>query len=108
MKKNKPLILSLIKDDLINTQFINALNALGLDAGRYYLQLSQTFFVLMGFGDYNQETELYEEYFDFVEKATITNLFENRELLNKMALEVYDRLIIEKQERKLKNRGKKN
>jgi len=104
MKKNKKLILSLIKDDLINTQFINGLIALGLDAGRYYLHLSQTFFVLMGFGDYNQETELYEEYFDFVEKITTTNLFENPEQLDKIALEVYDKLIVEKGKRKLKKR----
>jgi len=90
MKTNKKLILSLIKDDLLNTQFINGLNSMGLDAGKYYLRLSQTFFVLMGFGDYQQkeDTILYEEYFDFSEKAITTNLFENPEQLDKTALEV--------------------
>ena len=58
----------------------------------------------MGFGDYNQEIELYEEYFDFVEKITTTNLFEDPELLNKTALEVYNKLIVEKGKRKLKKR----
>jgi hypothetical protein len=100
MKHNKTLILSLIKDDLILTQFITGLNNLGLDAGKYYLHLSQTIFILMGFGDFNKENELYEEYFDYVDKATTTNLLENPKQLNKIALELYNKLIAEKQKRR--------
>jgi len=106
MKTNKKLILSLIKDDLLNTQFINRLNIIGLDAGKYYLHLSQTFFVLMGFGDFQQETELYEEYFDFSEKALAENFLENPEHLDKTVLEVYNKLKAEKEKRKLKRRIK--
>ncbi len=100
MKHNKNLILSLIKDDLILTQFITGLNKLGLDAGNYYLHLSQTIFNLMGFGDFKQEQKLYEDYFDFVEKASTVNLLEHPKQLNKIALEVYDKLMTEKEKRK--------
>ena len=106
MKTNKNLLLSLIKDDLVITQFITDLNNLGLDAGKYYLHLSQTIFNLMGFGNFNQENELYEEYFDFVDKATTVNLLENPKQLNKIALEVYDKLMTEKEKRKKQNAEK--
>ena len=102
MKKNKQLILSLIKDDLTNTQLINGLNSLGLDAGNYYLNLSNAFFSLMGFGNYNQNTALYEEYFDVAEMATTQKLLETPEELNTIALAVYDKLMLEKQRKKLK------
>ena len=100
MKHNKNLILSLIKDDLILTQFITGLNNLGLDAGKYYLHLSQTIFILLGFGDFNKENKLYEEYFDYVDKATTVNLLEHPKQLNKIALELYNKLMAEKQKRK--------
>jgi len=100
MKHNKTLILSLIKDDLILTQFITGLNTLGLDAGKYYLHLSQSIFILMGFGDFNTENELYEEYFDFADKATTVNLLEHPKQLNKIALELYNKLMAEKEKRK--------
>jgi len=106
-KKNKKLILSLIKDDLMNTKLINGLNNIGLDAGNYYLHLSQTFFILMGFGNFNQDEELYEEYFNLSEKAIITNRIENPEQLNSLALEVYNKLLAEKEKRKSK-KGKQN
>jgi len=108
MKHNKTLLLSLIKDDLILTQFITGLNLLGLDAGKYYLHLSQSIFILMGFGDFNKENELYEEYFDFVDKATTVNLLENPKQLNKIALEVYDKLMTEKLKRKKQVVNKKS
>jgi len=100
MEKNKNIILSLIKDDLTNMQLINGLNNIGLDAGRYYLHLTPIFFGMMGFGDYLQDDELYEEYFDFAETATKTDFFENPEHLNILALEVYNKLLIEKGKRK--------
>jgi len=99
MKKNKNIILNLIKDDLINTQLIDGLNTLGLDAGKYYLNISQSFFALMGFGDYDQETKLYNEYFDFSEKA-MAKPFNDSEQLHILALEVYNKLLLEKVKRK--------
>ena len=101
-KKNKKLILSLIKDDLTNTKLVSGLNNIGLEASNYYLHLSQTFFTLMGFGNLQQDEELYEEYFNFSEKAVTTTRIENPEQLNSLALEVYNKLLAEKQKRKLK------
>ena len=102
MEKNKNIILSLIKDDLTNTQLIDGLNNLGLDAGKYYLNISESFFALMGFGNYDEDTKLYTEYFDFAEKAVAANRFETSEQLDVLALEVYNKLQTEKERRKLK------
>lgn len=104
MKKNKDIILSLIKDDLTNTQLIDGLNTLGLDAGKYYLNINQSFFALMGFENYDHETKLYNEYFDFAEKAAASP-FKSPEQLEAIALEVYNKLILEKEKRKLNKRG---
>jgi len=102
MKKNKDIILSLIKDDLTNTQLIDGLNTLGLDAGKYYLNISESFFALMDFGNYDQETKLYNDYFDFAEKAVATNLLKTQEQLEAIALEVYNKLLLEQEKRRLK------
>ena len=107
MKKNKDIIVSLIKDDLTNTQLIDGLNNIGLDAGKYYLNISESFFALMDFGNYDQETKLYNDYFDFVEEAVATNLFKNPEQLEAIALEVYNKLLLEKEKRRLKKHNQK-
>jgi len=101
-EKQKKLILSLIKDDLMNTQLIDGLNNIGLDAGKYYLNISESFFALMDFGNYDQETKLYNDYFDFAEEAVATNLFKTSEQLNAIALDVYNKLLLEQEKRKLK------
>jgi hypothetical protein len=56
MKKidNKSLILSLIKDDLINTKLVSGIESLGIDAGLYLLGISDAIFVLMGIDDGKQ------------------------------------------------------
>lgn len=46
--QNTSLVLSLIKDDLINNKLINGLNTLGLSAGDYHLHLSETILNLIG------------------------------------------------------------
>jgi len=102
MKQNKNIILSLIKDDLMNTQLIDGLNNIGLDAGNYYLNISESFFALMDFGNYDQETKLYNDYFDFAEQAIATNRFKTPEQIDALALEVYNKLLLEKEKRKLK------
>lgn len=43
----KELIISLIKDDLTITHLVLGLDALGLDANRYYLHLNETIFCLL-------------------------------------------------------------
>ena len=102
MGKNKNIILSLIKDDLTNTQLINGLNSLGLDAGNYYLNLSKAFFTLMGFENYSQHAALYEEYFDVAEMVVTQKMLETPEQSDVVAHAVYDTLLREKQKSKVK------
>lgn|GEM_PF-6801317 len=46
--ENKKLILSLIKNDPINSKLVYGLSDLGFDAGCYFLHLSETIFSLTG------------------------------------------------------------
>ena len=60
--RRKELVLSLIKDDLVNQKLVNQLNALDLDAGQYYLHLGSTIFRLMGIPDSPETEPLYDLY----------------------------------------------
>ena len=61
-KNKKKLIISLIKDDLINAKLVNRLNEIGLCADDYFLHLSDTIFKLMGFEDDEETETIYERY----------------------------------------------
>lgn len=73
------LIISLIRDDLTNTQLINALNSLGLDASNYHLHLTEVIFQLVGFPKSDLNDELYDRYFRLMESKTF---FPDRDLLS--------------------------
>jgi len=88
----KKLILSLIKDDMINTCLVNGLNSVGLDAGDYFLHLSETIFNLMGFEDDLKTEEIHRKYLQLTKKATPANISDSREKLDELALEVYSYL----------------
>ena len=66
--KNKQLILSLIKDDLVNAKLVYSLNALGLNASSYFLHLSETVFQLLKIKEDERSDELYERYLVKVKK----------------------------------------
>lgn len=86
---NKQLILALIKDDLINSCLITRLNKAGLDAGAYFLDLSDTVFDLFGFED-NERTEIiYKRYLKMTRRATPTVVKDRNKKLNSLALEIY-------------------
>ena len=87
------LIISLIKDDLINIRLVDGLEALGLDSGKYYLHLSETIFNLMDIQ--NQET-LFEEHTEFCKKVKDINIFEYPDALDELALEIYNKLMASK------------
>lgn len=89
----KEIIISLIKDDLTNIRLVSGLEKLGLDSGKYYLNLSQTFFTLMGFKDNEQNDSLHKQYVEFAQKSLTTHPDELSDLAN----EVFERL----------NKGKK-
>jgi hypothetical protein len=59
----KELILSLIQDNLVNLKLVSGLNALGLLADDYYLNLGDTVFKLIGFESSEQSDLLFERVF---------------------------------------------
>ena len=94
--KNKNLILSLIKDDLINTKLVNGLNALGLNADDYLLHLGQTIFDLLGYEE-NEETEkVFERYMHLSEAALQIDISESNKNLDGLALQIYRELVLQK------------
>jgi len=93
MKKNKNLVLHLIKDDLINSKLVSTLDALGLDAGNYYLYLNQTIFNLMGIK--KNKDELFDKYHKMCDLVIKGDIFKNSGYLDNKAKEIYTKLILE-------------
>lgn len=83
------LILSLIKDDLINCRLVNGLNALGVDASNYYLHLCQTIFCIIGFEDNAQTEVIYEHYQALTKKANKIDITSSAMELDALAEEIY-------------------
>ena len=98
MKANakKPLILSLIKDDLINSKLVNSLNDIGLNADDYLLNLSSTIFKLMGFAETRESEKVFEHYLDLTNKAKQLDIAKSRERFDALALEIYAELLLRK------------
>jgi hypothetical protein len=88
------LICSLIKDDLTNSRLINGLNHMGLDAGDYFLHLSETIFQLMGFENNHHTDEVYTHYLELTGKAHSINLLSSGTTLDQLAQEIYLKLSI--------------
>lgn len=85
---NHQLILSLIKDDLVNSKLINNLIGMGIDATNYSLNLRNVILKLMDFKTVNDQT--HEKYFDFTLRSKEIDFVANPELLNPLALEIYN------------------
>ena len=93
---NKALVISLIKDDLINSKLVNGLNVLGLNADDYLLHLSETIFDLLGY-EQNKETEkVFERYMELSEAALLVDISESNKNLDDLALQIYRELVIQK------------
>lgn len=84
-KNKKKLILSLIKDDLINTKLVNRLNEIGLHSDDYSLHLSETVLKLMGFKDNEMREAVFERYIELADRARS----KSRKGMNDLALEIY-------------------
>lgn len=95
---NKELILSLIKDDLKNVRLVHGLERLGCiaDNSDYYLQLSETFFGMIGFGNSHAEELVYDEYCERSKKVSEIDIFGEPEAFQRMVEEIYEWLIKEK------------
>jgi len=94
--KNKKLILSLIKDDLINTKLVNGLDALGLNAQDYLLHLSDTVFKLMKIHDDKKGDKLFEHYLDLKNNVRFIDTAKSHEAFDDLALAIYIDLVNKK------------
>jgi hypothetical protein len=95
--KNKKLILSLIKNHLINTKLVNSLNEMGLNADCYSLHLSSIIFNLIGF-DENEDTEdVFERYMELSNRTLFIDFSKSHKHLDDLAMQIYYELFARKQ-----------
>ena len=99
-KQRKNLILSLIKDDLINSKLIRGLNKAGLEATQYCLFLSETIFDLMGYGSSEREESVFEEYIRLTEQSENVDISKTTNTLDGLANEIYRFLLQNKTQKK--------
>jgi hypothetical protein len=83
----KELIITLIKDHLVNTRLIQGLHSLGFYSEDYHLHLSDLIFKLIGISD--EQEELFEVYLNWCTKISQTEIFKNEKLLEEYANEIY-------------------
>lgn len=86
-------LISLIKDDLTNIHLVYGLETLGLNAGNYYLHLNEIIFKLIGIKE--DKEDFFEKYIDECRTVHSKEIFKYPELLNSMALGLYNKLIKE-------------
>jgi hypothetical protein len=93
----KELILSLIRDNLINTKLTSGLNHLGLIADDYTLHLGDTIFKLMGFPPSEQSDLIFETVFmGNSEKISQISISGSKDELNLLSMEIYNELLFAK------------
>jgi hypothetical protein len=85
---DKELVIALIKDDLINKKLVNGLIGIGLDAGNYFLHLSETVFKLMGFED-AQSNEIFDRYMELASNAMFIDISNADKSMDDLALHIY-------------------
>ena len=87
------LIISLIKDDLTNNKLVSGLTDLGLCAGDYHLQLSETILTMIGLD--TEDDSIHDLYFQLTQQSEsldLSNIGTREEQLNKMAQSIYSEL----------------
>ena len=93
----KELIISLIKDNLINTKLTSGLNDLGLIADDYTLNLGDTVFKLMGFQPSEQSDLIFEKVFITIsEKVAQIDISSSKDELTLLSMEIYNELLFAK------------
>jgi len=94
--QTEQLILSLIKDDLINHKLVSGLNQLGLCASDYHLHLSETIFMLMGIDTYAEDETLQNRYRELTSAAQhidLTKIPGRTVMLDTLAHSIYHELL---------------
>ena len=94
----KELILSLIRDNLINIKLTSGLNDLGLIADDYTLHLGDTIFKLMGFVPSEQSDLIFEKIFIAIsEKVGRIDISSSKSELTLLSMEIYRELLFAKE-----------
>lgn len=89
----KTLIISLIKDDLINLKLVYSLNSLGLSADGYTLYIGTTIIKLMKIKATGLKWEqIHEGYLELTRKVMSIDIQESPRLLEALANEIYSYL----------------
>lgn len=88
----KPLILSLIKDDIINTKLVNVFTKNGIRADDYLLNISEVVFELSGIKDEERTDGLFEIYLRFIQFGTQLDLNSKTGELDKLSVQIYQTL----------------
>ena len=88
----KGIIIKLIKSHLRNTYLINGLNNLGFHSDHDYLGLADIIFKLIGI--HGDSDELFEAYLNWCSEINRKEIFEDEELLEKYAGEIYEFLVV--------------
>lgn len=100
---HKKLVISLIREDLVHQRLLSGLNALGLHADDYSLNLSELIFALMGYTAGEVPDRLYNQYLDLREAmlCTYTSSFAGsfRSEAAQMAERIYNRIAALPQDR---------
>lgn len=91
---HKPIILALIKDDIVNTNLISGLRELGMDAGDYLLHIPEAVIQLMGFEDGPHTDKIYDAYFNLVHEMTPRSAIELKTVLDENAEKVYEAMLV--------------
>lgn len=97
-KKEARLITSLIIDDITNAMLVLGLQRLGLEAGDYFSNVSDSIFKLMGY-DGKTDEPIYEGYLERTKKVVKKYVKSDRQKLEQPAKDIYKYLC--------KNRPKK-
>jgi hypothetical protein len=87
--EHQKLILSLIKDDLINSKLVNTLNEAGLNADNYMLYLGETIFKLMGFQDSEETDEFFDRYLKLTKRAMYVDISKSHKPMDDLAMQIY-------------------
>jgi hypothetical protein len=91
------LILALIRDNLINMKLVTGLNALGLIADDYYLNLGDTVFKLMGFEASEKSDLIFEKVFMAnSEKVSQIDFSTSGDEIMRLSMEIYRELLFVK------------
>lgn len=89
------LILALIRDNLINMKLVIGLNALGLIADDYYLNLGDTVFKLMGFEASEKSDLIFEKVF-MANSENVSQIDFSRDEIMRLSMEIYRELLFVK------------